>query len=346
MLQKEKHEMKMEASLPKRIQAYTQQEKMSLELLLDEKDDVIKALQSEIQSFKQLGSVQHHNNSNVSDEIRSWRPTYDFSEVGAQRIAIGKGVANDKKKKRVDQVEIFTGDDENEYDHMNMNMNKKQCILITKIIVENMRKRDWVYNIYGRPVRGGAQRPSTLWEFILCREPPHTEAIHEEPDDISQFEARNTSDLLYIYNFPGHIPVRILKSVFQKVLSEKLELPYTREVVIHAIVALDESYAIIQLASEGFVSASLQLYSEDKTIFDGLSVGLPRVMISKETTTRPSYYSGGVKSLEPISYSCDERYMQKDYFSYSSRRNPEPRFNEHDYRTQQEIYSMVGSSER
>jgi hypothetical protein len=55
-------------------------------------------------------------------------------------------------------------------------------------------------------------------------------------------------------------------------------------------------------------------------------------MISKETTTRTSYYSVGVKSLEPISYSYDERYMQKDYFMYNSPHNPEPRFNEHDYR--------------
>lgn len=169
---------------------------------------------------------------------------------------------------------------------------------------------------------------------VLCREPPHTEVIHEEPDDISHFEARNTSNLLYIYNLPGHIPVRILKSIFQKVLAEKLDLPYTREVVIHAIVASDESYAIIQLASEGFVAAALRLYSEDKTVFDGLKVGLPRVMISKATPARPSYYSGAVevKNIEPISYPLDDRYLQKDSFPYGSRRNPEPRFSEHDYR--------------
>lgn len=177
--------------------------------------------------------------------------------------------------------------------------------------------------------------PDPYTRAVLCREPPHTEAIHEEPDDTSHFEPRNnTSNLLYIHNLPGHIPVRILKSIFQKVLSEKLELPYTREVVIHAIVASDESYAMIQLASEGLVSAALQLYSEDKTVFDGLKVALPRVKISKATTARPTYYSGGVevKDIEPISYSCDERYIQKDSFPYGSRRNPEPRYSEHDYR--------------
>jgi hypothetical protein len=64
-------------------------------------------------------------------------------------------------------------------------------------------------------------------------------------------------DSLYIYNSLGHILARILKSIFQKVISEKLKISYACEVVIHAMVASNESYAIIQLASEGFISASL-----------------------------------------------------------------------------------------
>jgi len=147
-LQKEKHEKEREASLFKEIQACAEQEKLSLENLLDEKDYVIETLRSEIQSLKQSVGVQYHNNSNVNHEIRSSNPADDFSEF--KEVVNDHGlliplVESTSQKRGAEQLEIFTGnnispadkqstnsENANENSRMNVNMNKKRCILITE----------------------------------------------------------------------------------------------------------------------------------------------------------------------------------------------------------------------
>jgi len=121
---------------------------LSLEDLLDEKEYVIETLLSEIQSLKQSVRVQDHNNCNVNHEVRSSNPADDFSEV--------KEVINDQallipllestsQKRRAEQVGIFTGnnismadeqttnsENANENGSMNVNINKKRCLLVTE----------------------------------------------------------------------------------------------------------------------------------------------------------------------------------------------------------------------
>ncbi|XP_057871994.1 uncharacterized protein LOC131078344 isoform X1 [Cryptomeria japonica] len=170
----------------------------------------------------------------------------------------------------------------------------------------------------------------------ISRRPLYREAygedLYKDNDDTTYLDSRNKSNLLYVYNMQGNMPVQMLKTIFQRVLCEKLALPYTCEIVLQANYVSDHSYAIVEFAAESLVTAALGLYAEDKTIFDGLKVRLPRVSIPKPART--NYYNElSTKSVDPIGFSPrEERYIQKEPFPYGSRRKPEQRYIEHDYR--------------
>lgn len=158
------------------------------------------------------------------------------------------------------------------------------------------------------------------------------EDFYKDNDDTTYLDSRNKANQLYVYNMQGNMSVQMLKSIFQRVLCVKLALPYTYEIVLQANYVSDHSYAIVEFAAESLVTAALGLYAEDKTIFDGLKVRLPRVSIPKPA--RANYYNElSTKSVDQIGFSPrEERYIQKETFSYGSRRKPEQRYIEHDYR--------------
>eukprot|EP01018_Ginkgo_biloba_P023682 Gb_23682 [translate_table: standard] len=161
----------------------------------------------------------------------------------------------------------------------------------------------------------------------------HLKDFHEQPDTTKDFESRNRPNQLYVYDLPSFMPARMVKSIFQRVVCEKLDLPYTCEIVLHAVCVTDQPCAIVQFATESLLIAALQLYADDKTVFDGLKIGLHhRASILKPE--RPNYYNGmSMKIDEQTSFSQDdERYIQKEFPTYSNQCKPEQRYIEHNQR--------------
>eukprot|EP00252_Welwitschia_mirabilis_P025511 TRINITY_DN799_c0_g1_i7.p1 TRINITY_DN799_c0_g1~~TRINITY_DN799_c0_g1_i7.p1 ORF type:complete len:828 (-),score=138.33 TRINITY_DN799_c0_g1_i7:504-2987(-) len=144
------------------------------------------------------------------------------------------------------------------------------------------------------------------------RPPPNRKLYFDDvrDEDVLHLQARNTPNLLYVYNLPGHVPVRILKSIFHKALAENLLL--ASDPILHVILATDQSYAILHLANEALVKACMKLYSEDRTIFNGLKVGLPRLSFS-DMDGSGGYHRLRTRSDKPR-FVHDDRYLIDESF--------------------------------
>eukprot|EP00252_Welwitschia_mirabilis_P025515 TRINITY_DN799_c0_g2_i4.p1 TRINITY_DN799_c0_g2~~TRINITY_DN799_c0_g2_i4.p1 ORF type:complete len:724 (-),score=120.36 TRINITY_DN799_c0_g2_i4:510-2681(-) len=179
---------------------------------------------------------------------------------------------------------------------------------------------------FSRATEGGYMRMDVPDAYA----PPRSSSMHlnSQPediydDDVLHLEASGSPKLLYVYNLPARMPVRILKSVFRKALAEKFSLSY--DPVLHAIMASDQSYAILEFASEHVAAACLQLYVEDRSVFDGLKVCLPRFSVI--TMDRPSVHGGyGMRKSEESHSVHDDGYPIDEYFAHTHESNERSRY--------------------
>ncbi|KAH7428804.1 hypothetical protein KP509_09G018500 [Ceratopteris richardii] len=114
----------------------------------------------------------------------------------------------------------------------------------------------------------------------------------KEPDVHLSTEHEGNFRSLYASHLPDHMTTSKIQNIFEKLLREKLE-PWTNldhfpELVVDVRYIPDKSSAYIVLANEDLLDASLKLYAEDKSIFQGMRLELG-----------PSEVNGSLAGSEP-----------------------------------------------
>lgn len=101
----------------------------------------------------------------------------------------------------------------------------------------------------------------------------------EEPDEARlPQEQEVASRPLYVSNLSDHMTPIKIQNIFENALKEKLEpladFDGLSELVADVRYIPDKSCAFVVLANDGLLNATLKLYAEDKTVFQGMNVEL------------------------------------------------------------------------